>query len=185
MCAVITKNYDTFPVGFSQHRRRFLILAAVITSFFSILRIMLEVCELFNLHKILQKILQTLCKCTDCEITEERNKSSCIKWIFFTLPSNYVEVPMYFLSIAFVAVIHRECLCPSPLQWQAGTVAVLLAWVDLILFLNKWPALGIYIGMLRKITLRFLKVSIIAFLLLFTFGLGFYMVFYEPDLPVG
>lgn len=91
---------------------------------------------------------------------------------------------MYILSLVFVTVVHRECLCPSREQWQAGTVAVFLAWIAFLLFLNKWPALGIYIGMFWKIILRFLMVTIIFSLLLIAFSFAFYMAFYEPALPV-
>ena len=109
---------------------------------------------------------------------------NCIEWKYFTRPTNYVEVPMYILSITFVSVFQHVCLCPSREQWQAGIIAVFFAWINLLLFLNKWPSLGIYLEMLWKIILRFLKVSIIAVLLLFAFGLAFYMAFYEPDLQV-
>ena len=116
---------------------------------------------------------------------EEKGKGVwIIKWKYFTSPTNYVEIPLYTLSLIFVNVIHRECLCPSRGQWQIGTIAVFLAWVDLLLFMNKWPDLGIYISMLWRIIVNFLKVSIIALFLIIAFGFAFYMAFYEPDLPV-
>ena len=98
--------------------------------------------------------------------------------------SNYIEVPMYILSAVFLTVLHRDCLCPSHGQWQAGTVSLLLAWITLLPFLNKWPFLGIYIGMLWQIVLRFLMVAFIIVLLLIAFMFAFYMAFYEPSLPV-
>ena len=107
-----------------------------------------------------------------------------VNWNYFRRLSNYVEIPLYVLSFVFVGVLHRQCLCPSRGQWQAGIVAVFLAWINLLLFLNKWPILGVYIGMLEKIILRFLTVAIIAILLLLAFGLAFYMAFFEPGLPV-
>jgi hypothetical protein len=52
--------------------------------------------------------------------------------------------------------------------------------MDLILYLNKWPLLGVYIEMLWKIARRFFTVLLIAILLLLAFALAFYMTFYDP-----
>jgi len=103
---------------------------------------------------------------------------------YFLVPSNYIEIPLFILSIVFVSVFRHECLCPSRGQWQAGFIAVFLAWIDLVLYLDKLPLFGIYIQMLLKIIKNFVKVSVMAVLLLFAFGFAFYMAFYEPDLPV-
>ena len=138
----------------------------------------MELLTVFNVLKLLQIITVN-----DYSKRSEK-KASWIMWEYFLSKTPYVEVPMYILSIVFVAVGDFECLCPSPGQWQAGTVAVFLAWFNLLHFLNKWPPLGIYIGALWKIMLTFLKVSIIALFLLLAFGFAFYMAFYEPPLPV-
>ena len=103
---------------------------------------------------------------------------------YFLVPSNYIEIPLFILSIVFVSVFQHDCLCPTRGQWQAGFIAVFLAWIDLALYLDKLPLFGIYIQMLLKIIRNFLKVSVMAVLLLFAFGFAFYMAFYEPDLPV-
>ena len=133
----------------------------------------------------LSNIVSILFKKTGYEkIREEDKYKWFIKLNYFTSPTNLMEIPLYTLSLIFVSVIHRECLCPSRVQWQLGTIAVFLAWIDLLLFMNKWPNLGIYIGMLWKIIKNFLKVSIIVLFLIISFGLAFYMAFYEPDLPV-
>lgn len=91
---------------------------------------------------------------------------------------------MYILAIAFVSVFRNRCFCPTQGQWQAGIIAVFFAWIDLLLFLNKWPTLGIYVAMLWHITFRFLSVLIIAILLLVAFTLAFYMAFFEPQIHV-
>lgn len=115
-------------------------------------------------------------------------KSSIYEWrikgAYFKDWSNYMEIPMYILSIAFVSVFQDDCLCPSRDQWRAGIVAVFFAWIILILFFNKWPTLGVYIEMFKTILLQFLGVAIVGFLLIVAFGLAFYMTFYEPELPV-
>ena len=150
----------------------------MITIVFSVLRIALELCQMFNLSNIVSMVIG------DENMREEDKYKRFIKFKYFTLPSNYMEIPLYTLSLIFVSAIHHECLCPNRVQWQIGTIAVFLAWIDLLLFMNKWPNLGIYIGMLWRIIKNFLKVSIIVLFLIISFGLAFYMAFYEPDLPV-
>ena len=46
----------------------------------------------------------------------------------------------------------------SNLQWQAGAIAVFLGWINFIWFLKRFPAYGIYIIMVKKIFVTFLKV---------------------------
>ena len=168
------------PSGVYRNRRPLLFLAALFTICFAVLRLSMELCQLLNLPQL----LRYLSPCFRFSKNGGDIKTNFIEWKYFTLFSNYVEVPMYILSIVFVCVFHHECWCPSRWQWQTGTVALFLAWIALLLFLNKWPALGIYIGMLWKIILRFLTVTIILALLLIAFTFAFYMAFYEPSLPV-
>ena len=159
------------------------------TIVFSLVRLLLELCQLLSVGQIIT-LLKKLVKCDGKpKYSAELEKSDAkpigiVNWDYFRKLSNCVEVPLYFLSFVFVGVLHRQCQCPSRGQWQAGIVAVFLAWIDLLLFLNKWPILGVYIGMLQKIISRFLTVAIIAILLLLAFGLAFYMAFFEPGLPV-
>ena len=44
---------------------------------------------------------------------------------------------MLLLSFIFVSVHRSSCLCPAGWQWQIGTVAVLLVWVDLIQYFQS------------------------------------------------
>lgn len=160
-------------VEHSSSQRGFLGFAAFVTIFLSVFRLLLEFGQLINTRRL----IQLLC------CSKEKDDTWVIKPEYFHSPSNYLEIPMYILSIAFVGTTN-SCFCPSRIQWQAGTVAMFFGWVDFILFLNKWPDLGIYIGIIWKITIRFLSVSLIAILLLLAFTFTFYMAFYEPDLPV-
>ena len=135
------------------------------------------------------KLLHPLLKCTCYDTMDDSNWSNLIKpnwinWNYFLQPSNYIEVPMYFLSMVFVSVNYHECLCPTTAQWQVGIITLFLAWIAFLLFVNKWPALGIYLGMFSRILLRFLMITMIFVLLLISFTFPFYMAFHEPALPV-
>ena len=97
---------------------------------------------------------------------------------------NWIEISLYILSIIFVSVFRTPCLCPEGWQWQIGVMAVLLAWIDLIVICSKFPSIGIYVIMFAKIVGTFLKVIFISILLVVTFGLTLYMTFSEPQLQV-
>ena len=97
---------------------------------------------------------------------------------------NWIEVSLYILSIIFVSVFRTTCLCPEGWQWQVGVMAILLAWIDLIVICSKFPSIGIYVIMFAKIVGTFLKVVFISILLVVTFGLTLHMTFSEPQLQV-
>ena len=157
--------------GVEPGRRTLLSFAAVITIICSLLRLLFE--KLLQLFKLKQL----------CNSNAWRNLA-CTNWEFFKSPINYMEVVMYILSIVFVSVSQNECLCPTRGQWQAGIIAVFFAWFDLLFFLNKWPLIGIYIEMWRRIILNFLKIAILAVFLIFAFGITFYLTFHEPHVQV-
>ncbi len=52
--------------------------------------------------------------------------------------TNYVDVVLFIFSIMFVSSF-SNCLCPSTWQWQLGSVAVFLAWINLLIYLRMLP----------------------------------------------
>jgi transient receptor potential cation channel subfamily A protein 1 len=97
---------------------------------------------------------------------------------------NWIEITLFFCSIIYVWVFHTGCLCPLTWQWQIGVVAVFLSWFDLIIFISKFPLTGIYVLMFVKILYTFLKMLILSVLLVFAFGLTFYLAFTQPEILV-
>ena len=97
---------------------------------------------------------------------------------------NWMEIVLYLCSIIFVWVFHVDCLCPLTWQWQIGVVAVFLGWIDLIVFISKFPLTGIYVLMFIKILITFLKILILSVLLVIAFGLTFYLTFTQPIILV-
>ena len=81
----------------------------------------------------------------------------------------------------FASVRSSECYCTRPWQWQAGVIAVFLSWIALILSIRKLPIVGIYVVMFIKIFNNFIKVVLLALLLIFAFAVPFYMMFYDPQ----
>ena len=97
---------------------------------------------------------------------------------------NWMEVILFVCSIIFVWVFHVECRCPFKWQWQIGVVAVFLGWIDLIVFISKFPLTGIYVLMFVKIFYTFLRMLILSILLVVAFGLTFYLSFTQPEILV-
>ena len=97
---------------------------------------------------------------------------------------NWVEVVLFVSSILFVWVFHNQCVCPMTWQWQIGVVAVFLGWVDLIVFISKFPVTGTYVLMFVKIFYTFFRMLILSILLVVAFGLTFYLAFTQPDILV-
>ena len=97
---------------------------------------------------------------------------------------NWMEIVLYLFSIIFVWVFHVDCLCPLTWQWQIGVVAVFLGWVDLIVFISKFPLTGIYVLIFVKIVSTFLKILVLSLFLVLAFGLTFYLVFTQPEILV-
>ena len=133
----------------------FLITSSVIVMLFGFARLMFEIIQLIS------------------------NPWSYVKdWI------NWVECVQYICSIIFVLVYGTDCFCVLNWQWQVGVVAVFLGWISLILFMSKLPFLGLYVIILIRISITFLKMLVLTLLLIVAFGLTFFMIFFDADVMV-
>jgi len=103
------------------------------------------------------------------------------KMDYFYELDNWVEVCLFTSSIIFVSYgLQPGCQCPGSWQWQFGAFTLLIGWLDMVLFLKKFPHTGVYVLMFLNILCTFLKVIIVATLFVLSFGLTFYMIFYRP-----
>ena len=60
---------------------------------------------------------------------------------YFLEFENWMELYLYSSSIAFVVFgLVADCYCPHP--WQCA-VTLLIAWLNLVLFLKKFPLTGV------------------------------------------
>ena len=107
-----------------------------------------------------------------------------MRWSYVTDWVNWMESVQYICSIVFVVVYDTDCFCVVNWQWQVGVVAVFWGWINLILFMSKLPFLGIYIIILIRISITFVKMLILTLLLIVAFGLTFFMVFLDADVMV-
>ena len=103
------------------------------------------------------------------------------KVIYFYDLENFVELPMFILTIIFcVGLDSNDCFCTSASNWQVGAVALFLAWIDLLMFLKRLPFTGIPINILLNIVYTFVTLAIVPTLLILSFAFPFYMLLVRP-----
>ena len=90
---------------------------------------------------------------------------------------NYFQLATIVSVLIFVIPVGIECWCYSSLRWQCGALAVFLAWVNNFVLMLHIPYLGKPIAMLFNVYVNFLELIYLPFLLIFTFGFPFYLLF--------
>jgi transient receptor potential cation channel subfamily A protein 1 len=102
------------PEGLSSTRQVLLLITSLVIIILSTIQLLLKMFQLVTL-----KIYYLL------------------NWV------NWLEVSLYICAIVFVSAIRVDCFCHVRSQWQVGCIAVFLAWIDLILFIEKLPYAGV------------------------------------------
>ncbi|XP_033741695.1 transient receptor potential cation channel subfamily A member 1 homolog [Pecten maximus] len=92
---------------------------------------------------------------------------------------NFIEWLTYVFALLLV-IDFQECQRSTGYrfdwQWSLGAIAIFLAWIDLVLFLQKFPRFGIYVVMFKDILNTFIQFFVVFFLFIVAFALGFYTV---------
>lgn len=130
----------------------FLFIASIVIVFLALMRLLMEAYQLFL-----------------------RRLEYIKDWI------NFLEILTFSCTIVFVWIFHTDCFCPYDWQWQIGIIAVFLAWINLVIFVQKLPLTGIYVVMFLDIFYTFMRMIILSFLLVLSFSFAFYMLFYKPE----
>ncbi|XP_065898915.1 transient receptor potential cation channel subfamily A member 1 homolog isoform X2 [Dysidea avara] len=135
-----------------DYNQSFLRVAAIIIYILSVIRILVEIVQFFVLR---------------------------IRYLLGL--ENYLQIFSFVSSMIFVSYgLQSGCQCPESWQWQIGAFSLLISWLSLILFLKEFPLTGIYIEMFIHIIFTFLTLLIFALMLVISFGLTFYMIFFRP-----
>lgn len=92
--------------------------------------------------------------------------------------TNVMEWSIYIMAIFYTIddvdhYINTKHSCSS-LHISIGSIAIFLAWIDLLLFIQKFPTLGIYVVMFTDVFKTFLKFSMTFVLFIIAFALGFF-----------
>ena len=161
---------------FSPGRQNVVKIFGVCTTIFACICLAMKICELINLGELVRNCRK------DNRKRRQLGTGMCINCL--KILGNNLNISVYILSFYFSFFVGNKCLCPSYGQWQVGIVVILLAWVNLLYILKKWPRLGKYIAMFQVVMVRFMRVLIIAVVLLVAYSLAFYMAFHESGLHV-
>lgn len=173
----------------SETTRCFVHVAAALVILFALLRLGLEIFQIFAYTD--PECLNTLKDTHSKYLEETKRKSGFRRYLhmlscyygylrYFHDWENWIKLVMILFAIIFASVFTTNCLCAHRWQWQIGTLAVFLAWSDFILFIQKIPTFGIYVVMLVDIFVTFIKAVPTILMIVLGFTFGFFMLFYEP-----
>jgi len=109
---------------------------------------------------------------------------------YFKEATNYLEIVLYLSTILFIVPFLAETLTDSideasepwkRIKWNAGAVAILLAWSNLLLYLKRFPFFGLYVVMFVEVCKSLVSVLPLFSIFIIGFGLSFYVLMDGED----
>ena len=99
---------------------------------------------------------------------------------------NWVEVPLFILSIIFsiILIVLSKQFCLLAWQWQIGIGVLWLSWIEFIFLSTQFQLIGVHALMFIRVLKTILKFIPLALLLIIAFGLTFHFLLYQPQLMV-
>ncbi|XP_065074384.1 transient receptor potential cation channel subfamily A member 1 isoform X2 [Ochlerotatus camptorhynchus] len=97
------------------------------------------------------------------------------KWHYLIEPINLVSWILYISALIMVLPMFNNGLCYSG-NFSAASVTVFLSWFNLLLFLQRFDQVGIYVVMFLEILQTLIKVLTVFSILIIAFGLAFYIL---------
>lgn len=97
------------------------------------------------------------------------------KYLYFMDPINWVSWVLYISSIIMTMPIFGWPMCES-LAFSSASLAVFLSWFNLLLLLQRFDQVGIYVVMFLEILQTLIKVLAVFSILIIAFGLAFYIL---------
>ncbi|CAH1647463.1 unnamed protein product [Spodoptera littoralis] len=96
------------------------------------------------------------------------------KWHYLVDPSNLVSWLLYISST--LMVIPTICKYFDEIQFSAASITVFLSWFELLLLLQRFDQVGIYVVMFLEILQTLIKVLMVFSILIIAFGMAFYIL---------
>ncbi|XP_055621544.1 transient receptor potential cation channel subfamily A member 1 isoform X6 [Toxorhynchites rutilus septentrionalis] len=97
------------------------------------------------------------------------------KWHYLMEPINLISWILYFSALIMVWPMFNNGLCFG-WNFSAASVTVFLSWFNLLLFLQRFDQVGIYVVMFLEILQTLIKVLAVFSILIIAFGLAFYIL---------
>ena len=100
--------------------------------------------------------------------------------------STVPEIPLYILSLIYVVPIYflDGCLCPFSWQSSIGIVVILLTWLEFVVLSTQFQFVGVYVLMLSRVLVTFLKIAVLMCILIAGFAVVFYLSLNNPNIAV-
>lgn len=104
---------------------------------------------------------------------------------YFKEAVNYLEIVLYASTILFILPFLAELLDDSideqtnpwkDMKWNAGAIAVLLGWSNLLLYLKRFPFFGLYVVMFVEVFKSLISVLPLFSIFIIGFALSFYVL---------
>lgn len=96
------------------------------------------------------------------------------KWHYLLEPINFVSWLLYISSaIMLTSMFHSEI---SEIHYTSSAITVFLSWFNLLLFLQRFDQVGIYVVMFLEILQTLIKVLLVFSILIIAFGLAFFIL---------
>ncbi|XP_048004376.1 transient receptor potential cation channel subfamily A member 1 [Leguminivora glycinivorella] len=96
------------------------------------------------------------------------------KWHYMVDPSNLVSWVLYICST--IMVLPTVVGIYTEIQFSAASITVFLSWFELLLLLQRFDTVGIYVVMFLEILQTLLKVLMVFSILIIAFGLAFFIL---------
>ncbi|XP_063062573.1 transient receptor potential cation channel subfamily A member 1b [Engraulis encrasicolus] len=102
------------------------------------------------------------------------------KMKYFKDPSNPAEGVTAISTLVFI--IPLLCGVTQTWVWEAGAVAILMSWINFLLYLQRFEHFGIYVVMFGEIIKTLFSVIVLVVFLVLAFGLSFYaLMLHQPE----
>uniref|UniRef100_A0A1B0CK24 Transient receptor potential cation channel subfamily A member 1 n=3 Tax=Lutzomyia longipalpis TaxID=7200 RepID=A0A1B0CK24_LUTLO len=148
----ITDNATTIPHGaFHHHKRTLEVTTIMMVSGMAIVAYI----AINSLREIVQVYQQ--------------------KWQYLLEPNNLVSWTLHVSALTMISAL----FCGghiSDAHYSAASVTVFLSWFNLLLFLQRFDQVGIYVVMFLEILQTLIKVLMVFSILIIAFGLAFYIL---------
>lgn len=96
------------------------------------------------------------------------------KYLYFLDPINLVSWLLYISAIIMVFPVFGGKM--HELQFSCASLTVFLSWFNLLLLLQRFDQVGIYVVMFLEILQTLIKVLMVFSILIIAFGLAFYIL---------
>lgn len=95
---------------------------------------------------------------------------------YFKSITNYIEMSLYVLSIYYIITFFEVHVVTRGLS-EIGIICMFLAWINLLLFLQRIAMFRLYIVMFLRVSFTIIKLLFVFSVVILAFALTFYVLF--------